>query len=47
MKHVLDGSSVHQQLLFTVYSAMVYVIQVCKQLSSRIRMELQCTVNNS
>ena len=26
--------------LFTVHSAMVYVIQVCRQLSSRIRMEL-------
>ena len=38
--------------LFTVYSALVYVIQVCRQLSSRTRMELQfhpgpaeCTVN--
>ena len=27
--------------LFTVHSAMVCVIQVCRQLSSRIRMELQ------
>ena len=27
--------------LFTVYSAMVYVIQVCRQLSSRTRMELR------
>jgi hypothetical protein len=27
--------------LFTVHSAMVYVIQVCRQLSSRNRMELQ------
>jgi hypothetical protein len=27
--------------LFTVHSAMLYVIQVCRQLSSRIRMELQ------
>ena len=27
--------------LFTVNSAMVYAIQVCRQLSSRIRMELQ------
>jgi len=26
--------------LFTVHSTMVYVIQVCRQLSSRIRMEL-------
>jgi len=28
--------------LFTVYSAMVYVIQICRQLSSRTRMELRC-----
>jgi len=27
--------------LFTVHSAMVYIIQVCRQLSSRTRMELQ------
>jgi hypothetical protein len=27
--------------LFTVHSAVVYVIQVCRQLSSRTRMELQ------
>jgi len=27
--------------LFTVHSAMVYVIQICRQLTSRIRMELQ------
>jgi len=27
--------------LFTVQSAMVYVIKVCRQLSSRTRMELQ------
>ena len=26
--------------LFTVHSAMVYVIQVCRQLASRTRMEL-------
>jgi hypothetical protein len=39
--HVSDSSSVHHQQLFTVHSAMVYVIQVCRQLSSsRIRMEL-------
>jgi hypothetical protein len=36
--HVSDGSSVHHQELFTVHSAMVYVIQVCRQLSSRVRM---------
>jgi hypothetical protein len=40
--HVSDSSSVHHRELFTVHSAMVYVIQVCRQLlSSRIRMELQ------
>jgi hypothetical protein len=38
--HVSDSSSVHHQELFTVHSAMVYVIQVCRQLSSRIRMEV-------
>jgi len=26
--------------LFTVHSAMVYVIRICRQLSSRIKMEL-------
>jgi len=41
--------------LFTVHSAMVYVMQVCRQLSSRTRLELlescvtytiaECTVN--
>jgi len=29
--------------LFTVHSAMVYVIQVCRQLSSRARMEF-CSI---
>ena len=38
--HVSDSSSVHHQELFTVHSAMVYVIQVCRELSSRTRMEL-------
>jgi hypothetical protein len=39
--HVSDSSSVIHQELFTVHSAMVYVIQDCRQLStSRIRMEL-------
>jgi len=37
--HVLDSSSVHHQEFFTVHTAMVYVIQVCLQLTSRIRME--------
>jgi hypothetical protein len=31
-------SSVHHHELFTVNSAMVYVIQVCRQLSSRTRL---------
>jgi hypothetical protein len=41
--HVSDSSSVHHQEFFTVHLAMVYVIQVCRELSSsiRIRMELQ------
>ena len=38
--HVSDRSSVHHQEFFTVHTAMVYVIQVCWQLASRIRMEL-------
>ena len=41
--HVSDSSSVHHQEFFTVHTAMVYVIQVCWQLSSRIRMELKST----
>jgi hypothetical protein len=41
--HVSDSSSVHHQELFTIHTAMVYVIQVWRQLSSssRIRMEMQ------
>jgi hypothetical protein len=39
--HVLDSSSVHHQEFFTVHTAMAYVMQVHRQLSSRIRMELQ------
>jgi hypothetical protein len=40
--HVSDSSSVRHQELFTVHSAMAYVIQVCRQLSSsRIKMELR------
>ena len=35
--HVSDSSSVHHQEFFTVHSAMVYVIQVCRQLSSPAR----------
>ena len=39
--HVSDSSSVHHHEFFTVHTAMVYVIRVCWQLASRIRMELQ------
>ena len=38
--HVSDSSSVHHQEYFTVHTAMLYVILVCGQLASRIRMEL-------
>jgi len=31
--------------LFTVHSAMVYVIEVCRQLSSRTRIELQLSTD--
>jgi len=37
--HVLDSSSVHHQEFFTVHTAMVYVIPICWQLTTRIRME--------
>jgi hypothetical protein len=37
--HVSDSSSVHHQELFTVHSAVVYVIEFCRQASTRIRME--------
>jgi hypothetical protein len=37
--HVSDSSSVHHKELFTVHTVMVYVIQVCRQPSSRIRMD--------
>jgi hypothetical protein len=39
--YVSESFSVHHQEFFTVHTAMVYVIQFCRQLSSRIRMELQ------
>jgi hypothetical protein len=38
---VSDSSSVHRQDYFTVHTAMAYVIPVCGELASRIRMELQ------
>jgi hypothetical protein len=39
--HVSDSSFVHHQEFITAHKAMTYVIQVCRELSSRIRMELQ------
>jgi hypothetical protein len=38
---VSDSSSGHHQEFFTVHTPMVYVIQVCWQLTSKIRMELE------
>ena len=38
--HVSDSSSVHHQEFFTVHTAMAHVIQVCRQLSSRIRIRI-------
>jgi hypothetical protein len=41
--HVSDSSSVHHQEFFTVHSAMVYIVQVC-----RLPLSIaECTVNNS
>ena len=37
--HVSDSSYVHHQEFFTVHTAIVYGIQVCWQLASRIRTE--------
>jgi len=37
--HVLDSFSVHHQEFFTVQTSMVYVIQVCWKLASRIRID--------
>jgi len=37
--HVSDSFFVHHQEFFNVHTAMLYVFQVCWQLSSRIRME--------
>ena len=38
--HDSDNSFAHHQEFFTANIAMVYVIQVCRKLSRRIRMEL-------
>jgi len=38
--HVSESSSVHHQEFFTVHTAVVYGIQVCWQLVSRIRMAI-------
>jgi hypothetical protein len=37
--HASDNFFVHHQAFSTVSTAMIYVIQVCRQLSSRIRTE--------
>jgi hypothetical protein len=37
--HVSDSYSVHHQEFFTEHTGIVYVIQVCRQLAGRIRME--------
>ena len=39
--NVSNSSSFHHQEFFTVHAAIVYVIQVCWQLASSIRMELR------
>ena len=38
--HVSHSSSAHHQEFFTAHTAMVYVIQICRQLASRIRTDL-------
>jgi hypothetical protein len=42
--HVSDISSVHHQEFLTVHTAMIYVIQVCWQPASRIRIILCCVL---
>jgi len=37
--HVSDNCSVHHQEFFTVHTATEYVIQFCRQLAGRIRMD--------
>jgi hypothetical protein len=44
--HISDSSSVHHQEFFTVHTVMVYVMTVCRQLSSRIRMELRSIMSH-
>jgi hypothetical protein len=49
---VSDSSSAHHQELFTVHSAMVYVIELCRQLERGLQTCMpctiaECTVNNS
>jgi len=38
--HVSDSSSVHHQEFFTVHTAMICVIQVCRQLASKLSANL-------
>ena len=42
--HVSDSSSVHHQEFFTVHTTLVYVLQVCWQLASRVRTDLRSSV---
>jgi len=39
--HVSDSSFVHHQEFFTLHTAMVYVIQICRQLSNMILILLE------
>jgi len=44
--HVWDSSSPYHQKFFTVHTAIIYVVQFCRQLSHRTRMErngIRCT----
>jgi hypothetical protein len=43
--YVSDSYSVHHQEFFTIYTAMVYVLQVCWQLSSRLILLASCLQN--
>jgi hypothetical protein len=45
--HVSDSFSVHHQELLTAHSAMVYVIQVCRQLSIRLSVLLDSCLQTS
>ena len=42
--HVWDSSSVHHQESFTVHTAMVYVMQVCRHHTCRVRLEFSSSL---